>query len=108
MTFKGTVKIHGTTGGIGFNYVTDELWFQSRENIITIDNDNYGFCNNFITTDLSSIFNKCKEFLKDGYHKIVIYGYWCGCGIQKNVAISQLEKMFIIFNIKIVSDNTDT
>ncbi len=34
LTFKGTVKLHGTNAGVCFNDV-DGMWYQSRENIIT-------------------------------------------------------------------------
>jgi hypothetical protein len=34
LTFKGTVKLHGTNAGVSYNEV-DGLWAQSRENIIT-------------------------------------------------------------------------
>jgi hypothetical protein len=38
LTFKGTVKLHGTNAGVSFKYGydnTSEYWVQSRENIIT-------------------------------------------------------------------------
>jgi hypothetical protein len=39
ITFKGTVKLHGTNAGVSFDYGYDEnsseFWAQSRENIIT-------------------------------------------------------------------------
>jgi len=34
ITFKGTVKLHGTNAGVSFNNIGG-LWAQSRENIIT-------------------------------------------------------------------------
>jgi hypothetical protein len=34
ITFKGTVKIHGTNAGVSFNALSG-MWAQSRENIIT-------------------------------------------------------------------------
>jgi len=42
LTFKGTVKLHGTNSSICLN-ATDGFWVQSRQNIITIENDNADF-----------------------------------------------------------------
>ena len=37
--------------------------------------------------------------------RIVIYGEWCGPGVQKGVAVSQLpNKIFVIFNITIIDE----
>ena len=47
LTFKGTVKLHGTNAGVSFKYgysqEESEFWAQSRENIITPEKDNAGF-----------------------------------------------------------------
>jgi len=104
LTFKGTVKLHGTNAGVCYN-TTDGLWAQSRENIITPVQDNAGFA--FFVES-----NK-EDFLKlisqvDLYTKgdptnntISIYGEWCGGNIQKGVGITNLEKSFFIFGVKI-------
>lgn len=34
LTFRGTVKLHGTNSGVCYNDI-DGFWAQSRENIIT-------------------------------------------------------------------------
>ena len=38
---------------------------------------------------------------------VVLYGEWCGQGIQKGVAVSELPKMFVIFGIKLVTKDDD-
>ena len=40
-----------------------------------------------------------------GYDYVTVFGEWCGKGIQKGVAINQLEKMFIIFELKLSYDD---
>ena len=35
--------------------------------------------------------------------KIAVYGEWCGQGIQKGVAISELPKMFVVFGLKAIN-----
>lgn len=42
LTFKGTVKLHGTNAGVSYN-TESGLWAQSRNGIITTENDNAGF-----------------------------------------------------------------
>ena len=43
LTFKGTVKIHGTNAAVCHDPSTKVLWTQSRKNIITSGKDNAGF-----------------------------------------------------------------
>lgn len=97
--FTGTVKLHGTNGGVGFN--GKSILIQSRNRQITVDADNCGFAkfiteNTALKTVLDIIYRDCEET-----EQIFIYGEWCGKGIQKGVAVSELEKMFVIFNIMI-------
>jgi hypothetical protein len=42
LTFKGTVKLHGTNAAVCWN-ASSGMWAQSRENIITPEKDNAGF-----------------------------------------------------------------
>lgn len=121
VSFKGTVKLHGTNAGVGYNAITDELWAQSRNNVITPTKDNAGFAQ-FVQTHESDLKKICKNLLY--YHPrftaddnedrdtgintdtdtdikgdiICLYGEWCGNGIQKGVALSELPKMYVVFD----------
>lgn len=101
LAFTGTTKLHGSNAACGYTADTDEVWFQSRERIITVDSDNAGFCRFW----LDSTFD-LKAFLKSYYDALnctshfVLYGEWCGGNIQKGVALNQLPKMFVIFGAK--------
>jgi len=53
-TFVGTVKLHGTNAGIV--QWGDEIWCQSRTNIITPLKDNCGFAFQMSTTDAVNYF----------------------------------------------------
>jgi len=55
LTFKGTVKLHGTNAAVSYN-TTGGLWAQSRENIITVEKDNAGFA--FFVESNKDMFNK--------------------------------------------------
>lgn len=98
LKFKGTVKIHGTNAAI-VKYSDGRLEFQSRERLLSLENDNANFMNEMIKLNLSFLFN---NFQFNEY--CAVYGEWCGGNIQKGVAINELPKMFVIFGVK-VDDN---
>lgn len=95
LKFKGTVKLHGTNAGI-VKYADGTLEFQSRENVLSLDNDNAGFMNALSGKNLDFLF---KDIVYDDY--IAIYGEWCGGNIQKGVALNGLPKMFVVFACKV-------
>ena len=103
LTFKGTVKLHGTNAGVSYSKA-DGLWFQSRTNVITVEKDNAGFA--FFAYGLRDTFASFFDtiFKKEGLNgdeTVTIFGEWCGGNIQKGVALNQLEKMFVIFAVKV-------
>jgi hypothetical protein len=115
LTFRGTVKIHGTNAGIGYDFSTGEYWTQSKESIITPEKDNAGFStyvykNKDFYTELCK---KLQQYLTDlsfdlsTYQGIVMFGEWCGGNIQKNVAVNQLPKMFVVFGAKLISNDEE-
>jgi hypothetical protein len=96
LTFQGTVKLHGTNASVIF--YKDKMEFQSRERVLSITQDNAGFMFNYVNYDWTNILKLINtEFTE----YIGIYGEWCGEGIQKGVAISELPKMFVIFGISV-------
>lgn len=108
--FEGTVKLHGSNCAIvidinSANLQDVQVYAQSRESILTPKSDYKGFAK--FVEDIGSE-ALCKmipnELLGEAIMKkevIVIYGEWCGQGIQSGVGISQLPKMFVIFAVKI-------
>tara|TARA_R110000796_G_scaffold250898_1_gene381151 strand:- start:64 stop:1092 length:1029 start_codon:yes stop_codon:yes gene_type:complete len=104
LTFKGTVKLHGTNASVCFNS-ENGFWIQSRQKIITIEKDNAGFA--FFAeshkVELCSLLNKLidEHQIDTKIYTISIYGEWAGKGIQKSVGISELEKAFYVFGVKI-------
>ena len=104
LTFKGTVKLHGTNASVCYNK-HEGFWIQSRNNIITPEKDNAGFA--FFAESRKKQFLEIMEVIADEDDSInsdctiTIYGEWAGKGIQKGVGISELEKAFYIFGVKI-------
>lgn len=112
LKFEGTVKLHGTNSSVVISPIC-KFWAQSRENIITPEKDNAGFAlfahaNEKIFQDIATFAVTIASFpIVPRYKGIstqdfVIFGEWCGKGIQKGVAISELPKMFVIFGMAFV------
>lgn len=104
LTFSGTVKLHGTNASVCFNS-ENGFWAQSRQNIITVDKDNAGFA--FFAEshkiELCSLLDDLidKNQIDTKIYTVSIYGEWAGKGIQKGVGISQLDKAFYVFGVKV-------
>ena len=110
LTFRGTVKLHGTNAAVCFN-PEDGFWVQSRQNIITPEHDNAGFA--FFAQSNKSIFLEMFDTIAayeqiDRSKTISIYGEWAGKGIQKGVGISEIDKSFFIFGVKVSDLNDET
>lgn len=104
LKFKGTVKLHGTNSGVCYN-TESGLWAQSRNGIITPENDNAGFAR--FVEDRKDVFMTLvnevveKESINTNEYTISIYGEFAGKSIQKGVGISQIDKSMFIFGVKI-------
>lgn len=93
LKFIGTVKLHGTNGGVVL-YRDGTIKYQSRERELTLQSDNAGFMTYMSGVGLSSLFEGI-----DFNDYIAIYGEWCGGNIQKGVALTDLSKRFVIFDV---------
>lgn len=103
LKFKGTVKLHGTNSAIGYDSASGQYWAQSRNGIVTPTKDNVGFAKFAENVEVKNYFTEVLKDLssKNGDYPIIVYGEFCGTGIQKNVSISQLPKMFVVFGVKV-------
>lgn len=94
LEFRGTVKLHGTNASVVL-HPSGEYNIQSRNNVV--DDGHFGFAN-FIKENIETISSNVNTHV-DSATPITIYGEWCGEGIQKGVALSQLPKMFVVFAV---------
>jgi hypothetical protein len=112
ITFKSTVKLHGTNSGVSGNFTDGDLsiWSQSKGNIITPQSDNSGFA--FFVESNKALFEEMissiyiKENLDIQNNTVTIYGEFVGKGIQKGVGICNLPKSLFIFGVKITPHTT--
>ena len=108
--FTGTVKIHGTNAGIGYDPRSGEIWAQSRSQILGSGNTNFGFWN-YVEENkdaLKQIFDDQLMYITDSgvLESIYFFGEWCGPNIQKGVAVSYIpNKSFVLFGIRVVLED---
>ena len=95
VTYKSKVKLHGTNAGVLIK-PTGQVIAQSRKRFITPGDDNMGFA--------QWVESKKEWFssFKDPMFSVIIYGEWCGNGIARGTAISQLDKkVFALFAMQV-------
>lgn len=97
VVYRAKIKLDGTNAGVHVR--TDgTVHAQSRSKLINTSDDNMGFAR-FVEEN--------KDYFKSlaCEKNIVIFGEWCGTGIQKNVAISNIgKKIFAIFAIQVLDE----
>lgn len=94
VTYRGKVKLHGTNAGVQIK-CGGRVNAQSRTMMLSEGNDNAGFAAWLATDAVTQAFRAANRWItKD----VVIFGEWCGPGVQKGVAVSQIpKKCFAIF-----------
>ena len=96
VTYRAKVKLHGTNAAIQL-HEKGNIICQSRESIITPEKDNAGFAR-WAMTNKEKWNRAIDKAYVAGLGGWIIYGEWCGPGIQKNVAISEIpKKVFAVF-----------
>lgn len=95
--FVNNILVHNSNGGI-CRTASGKIMPQSREQILSIGNDNAGFAafceaNNDHIVKLFDVFPANVD--------VTIYGEWVGGNIQKGVALTGLDKHFVMFKAKI-------
>lgn len=116
-TFTGSIKLHGTN--MSFSCYKNEkddyiITCQSRNNIIIAGpnpKDNYGYAhyiqaNNDIYIRLSILLAE-KYSIDLHINKIILYGEFCGKGIQTKVALEKMPRQFIMFAVCVINIATN-
>ena len=96
LLFTGTVKLHGTNSGVVYH--KGKVTAQSRNRPLTATSDNHGFAK-WVEEHSEWFIKTFEKYLLPSEFPTILFGEWCGKGIQKGVAISQLERMFVAFDI---------
>lgn len=95
LSFTGTVKLHGTNGGIHISE-TGELTAQGRTRVLRVTEDSYGFAV-WVHTNADAI----REAIQNHFpgQAVTVFGEWVGKGIQKKVGVSTLDRHFVAFSV---------
>lgn len=93
VTYRAKIKLDGTNAGVQV-FSDGRVAAQSRSQIITPDADNMGFAQ-WVSKHIDYFAQLA------GCHHLTIFGEWCGRGIQKRTAISQIDrKIFAVFAVQ--------
>ena len=111
INLRGRIKLHGTNGCVLQHQQRQRSVF-SRNRELSVENDNAGFAsfvaNRAVAFD--GIFDRLSERIASGGGEassdpekdgIAIVGEFCGGGIQKHVALTKFEKMFVVFAVRV-------
>ena len=96
VNYRCKVKLHGTNAAVQC-LEKGEILCQSREGLITPEKDNAGFAR-WVLTNKEKWFRVVDKAYVAELPGIIIFGEWCGPGIQKGVAVANLpKKCFAVF-----------
>jgi len=101
VTYRAKVKLHGTNAAVQI-LPNGEVIAQSRVRVLDVENDNLGFA--------TWVRNNHDYFAQyaDSKRVVVIYGEWCGSGVQSGVAISAIgKKIFAVYAIQYGDHNME-
>ena len=94
ITYHAKIKLDGTNAGVQI-FTDGRVAAQSRTQIITTESDNMGFAN-WVSKNIDYFANIPSD------EHLTFFGEWCGQGIQKRTAISQIDrKIFVVFAIQL-------
>jgi len=98
VAYRAKVKLDGTNAGIQI-HPDGRVLAQSRSQLLDAGNDNMGF-GDWVAQNFGYFARLKREQV------LVVFGEWCGQGIQKRAAISQIgRKILVVFAIQ-VGDGT--
>lgn len=110
LKYVGTPKLHGCNASL-VQYGDGTLKIQSRNREITMGGDMKGFAR--FCDGRGEFFIQLFKAIRmslgvSSEETLAIYGEWCGKGIMKGSGLSSLEKMFVIFSLRIGESDEST
>lgn len=90
VTYRAKVKLHGTNCAV--QTTVDGPVAQSRNQLLSVEADHKGFAKWVDAT---------ADYWRASPPGLVVFGEWCGPGVEKGMAISQAPtKLFVVFAIQ--------
>lgn len=108
LTYRGTTKLHGTNASVVFNALTSELSYQSRDRLLTLDDDLFGFMAHMTQREprIHELMHQYMEIAVMAFDRapsrVVVFGEWAGGSIQKrDIAIRNVEKFWAVVGVRV-------
>lgn len=117
LTFRGTVKLHGSNCGVAFDLLSGTVEAQSKERVLTVVDDNFGFAAWATSPEGAEDLSKLRELMlraaaaRVGEPIIALraFGEWCGPNVNGKTAIGQLPTRWVVFGLLVTtSDGAET
>jgi len=97
--YKGKIKLHGTNVAVSIQQNGKKVFVQSRKSFLTKEKDHHDFAKWALENSRKNYFKSLFKF-RAGYRSLTIFGEWCGKGIMRGAAITELEhRIFAVFAI---------
>ncbi|MFI5298234.1 MAG: RNA ligase family protein, partial [Polyangiales bacterium] len=94
VTYRGKIKLHGDNHGVQIKN-GGRVRAQSRTTMLAPGEGHHGFAAWLASDPVTSAFEAAN---KDNARDYVLYGEWCGSGVQRGTALNQLtKKLFAVF-----------
>ncbi|KVP39818.1 RNA ligase family protein [Burkholderia ubonensis] len=113
LTFKGTVKLHGSNCGVAFDLLNGEVRAQSHFRYLSVEDDNFGFCawtqsrggaaDIWILRQL--VLSAAIEHVNRAINAIHVFGEWCGPLVNGKTGIGQLPMRWVVFGAMVTLDD---
>lgn len=100
--YRGTIKLHGTNATLIFRAGRTTPTYQSRNRVITLNDDNQGTVAHLPAAVVAPLVDKITRIHGSrGFTEIMVAGELCGEGIHHGVAVATMPRLFCIFGIRI-------
>lgn len=105
LTFKGTVKLHGSNCGVAVDLQKHVVYAQSKERQLSVEQDNFGFCAWTKTVegaiDVAYLAGLALDTVtaESAVTAIRIFGEWCGPKVNGKTGIGQLSTRWVVFAV---------
>jgi hypothetical protein len=105
VTYRGRVKLHGSNASVVVH--GDQVIPQSRNRVLTLDEDNYGFAAFALDPVRANGIRELAHHVRvvldiPATQPLVLFGEWIGPGIQQRVAISKLpSRQWVLFAVAV-------
>lgn len=117
LNIHGTIKLHGTNFSMVLDGETEQVYFQKRtsvlnEYVVMADGVEKTCFTKFfdwenVVNDSYTIFARWFTEGLSYFHKVCFFGELVGEEIQKGVAVQELSKRFVIFDVAIIMSKDD-